>query len=113
MARRYYPSQVGRSATSLRPKWSVLIWRRCKFGRVALIQRTRPLGSKVETSFAVVRSKQPILANGSLLRAMEAVPFKAWPTSGQFCKARDPEAWHSSHPQAKAKFHCLLRRGGK
>jgi hypothetical protein len=108
-----YPSQVGRSANNLRPKWSVLIWRRCKYGYVAMIERTRTLGSAAETSFAVVRSKQPILAHGGLLRAMDAVPFTAWLTSGRFCKARDPEAWHSSHPQAKAKFHCLLRRGGK
>lgn len=109
MTRRNYPSRVGRPAQSPKCKYSILLWRRCKFGRVALIQRARPL----DTSFAVVRSKLPILPNGTLLRALDAVPFKAWPTSGQFCKGGDAEAWHSRHPDALAKFHSLLQRGGK
>jgi hypothetical protein len=76
---------------------------------VGLIERGRTSAAEVQTGYAVVRSRKPILQNGTLLSAMEAVPF----AGGPFCKCRDPEAWHSSLADAEAKFRSLVRRGGK
>lgn len=111
MGRQRYPyAQVGRPAQKVPTRWEVLRSHRCKFGYVGLIQRTRTLGDVVETSFAVARSKSPVLGNGALLRPLEAVPYAM--TGRRFCKVRDPEAWHSVFAEAEAKLRSLRRRGG-
>jgi hypothetical protein len=110
MARQLYPfAKIGRPVTRVRSTWTVLRARRCKGANVGLIERVRLDAGAVQTSYAVVRDKRPILPNGTLLRAMDAVPF----AGGPFCKCRDPEAWHSSLADAETKFRSLVRRGGR
>lgn len=114
MGRQLYPyAQVGRPAERVVAQWSVLKVRRCKRGNVALIQRTRTTKTMSDTSYAVVFSQKAILANGVMLRAMEAIPYGAGPNCRRPCKAKSPEAWHSRLCDAEAKYRALVRLGGR
>jgi hypothetical protein len=108
--RRYRSPRIGRPCKRVPTTWAMVRSHPCKFGWVALIVRTRfePSGSR--TAYAVARSRNPISANGVLLRTLEALPYLAG--GRRFCKVRDPEAWHSSLSQAEAKLRSLRRRGG-
>lgn len=114
MGKQHYPyAQVGRPAERVAARWSVLEVRRCKLSNVALIERTRTTKTMSDTSYAVVFSRKPILANGVLLRATDAIPYGSGPNCRRPCKARSPEAWHSRRSEAEAKFRTLVRRGGR
>ena len=88
------------------------VHRNAKFN-IGLIERARTSLLGTDIAYAVVRSEKPILANGVLLRPLEAVPYRTRPTGrGRACKARDPEAWHSSLTEAEAKFRGHKLWGG-
>ena len=114
MARQVYPyAQLGRPVQKITAKWTIVDRGRMTKFNVGLVERIRTGGAitGVETSYAVVRSKKPIVAHGVKLRALEAVPYKE---SGfrkhDPLKARLPEVWHSSRPDAEAKFDHLTGR---
>ena len=113
MRKRRYPyAQVGRPVNRVTAEWVVLQVRRCKKCNVALIERTRTTKAISETSYAVVFSRKPILANGVTLRATNAIPYGSG-LGGHPCKARDARAWHSNRAEAEQKFQSFVRRGGR
>ena len=115
MARQLYPyAKVGGPVNQIPTRWAVLDTRKCKFGYVGLIERTRVLQMGPLIAYAVVQSPRPILSNGTSINAMKARPTHFLQnTSGRVIKGRDPEAWHSVLADAEAAYRRAVGRGGK
>jgi len=111
MGQRYPYAKIGRPVERVKAEWTVLAKGRVGKYNYGLIQRIRTgTGiSNPDVSYAVVRSDQPILSNGTKLRPMEAVPFRLKGFRNQRpCKASHLEAWHSSLSKALSKYRSFV-----
>jgi hypothetical protein len=98
---------VGYPAGSVTNHYKILRLERRGVTTIALVRRTRRNQGLVTIVYVVVRSWLPILANGTVLNALEATK-----SGGRFeHKMRDPRMWMSDLNQAEDAFRKALRIG--
>ncbi len=99
--------KVGYPAGSVTNRYEILQSTRRSGLNFALVRRTRRNQGLVTIVYVVVRSRLPILANGTILNALDATTV-----GKQFQhKMRDARTWMSSLADAEAAFRSACRRG--
>lgn len=103
----YY--KIGRPAGSVSNRYEILESTRRSGMNFALVRRTRRNQGLVTVVHVVVRSPLPILANGTILNALEATTG-----GGRFRhKMRDARTWLSSRADAEGAFQSAVRIGNQ
>lgn len=99
--------KLGHPAGSVVNRYEILQSTRRSGLNFALVRRTRRNQGLVTVVYVVVRSPMPILANGTILNALEAT------TGGKRFrhKMRDSRTWMSNLADAEAAFRSACRRG--
>jgi len=99
--------KVGYPGGAVSNRYEILLRKTRSGMNFALVRRTRRNQGLVTVVYVVVRSALPILANGTILNALEATIG-----GSRFrLKMRDARTWMSDLADAEAAFRSACRRG--